>query len=95
MALHDTIPLPLSSLWAKITQNHALKCLKDIALAPGYLSILYPAIPIGLVLSHTHAPDLVVFIVNFLAIIPLAAVISFATEELGEHLGPIPSGMQR
>jgi Ca2+:H+ antiporter len=53
------------------------------------LSPLLVMVPIGLVLAH-HGPDVnpfVVFVVNGLAIVPLAQLISEAVERISEHLG--------
>jgi Ca2+:H+ antiporter len=56
-----------------------------------WVNILLLAAPIGIALNYTGVNKKAVFIVNFIAIIPLAGMLSFATEEIalwiGESLG--------
>ncbi|GAB1522949.1 hypothetical protein RhiTH_006077 [Rhizoctonia solani] len=73
-------PTYLSSLRAIVTET--------------YLSILLIFIPIGWAL-HFHKRDsyVAVFITNFLAIIPLAKLLGFATEELALRVGQTIGGL--
>ncbi|AAS53531.2 AFR160Cp [Eremothecium gossypii ATCC 10895] len=50
-------------------------------------------VPLGLALGYAGASAGWVFSVNFLAIIPLAAILAFATEELAEHVGSTLGGL--
>ncbi|MBI4408584.1 MAG: calcium/proton exchanger [Gemmatimonadetes bacterium] len=50
--------------------------------------------PVALVLEYAvHAPPLVVFVVSSLAVVPLAALMGRATEQLAEQLGEGPGGL--
>ncbi|KAK5453274.1 hypothetical protein LTR55_012160, partial [Exophiala xenobiotica] len=49
--------------------------------------------PIGIALYYAHINPVAVFIVNFIAIIPLAAMLSFATEGLALRVGDVLGGL--
>lgn len=73
--------VPLATLWAR-----------DLSVMATYRSPFTPlllCVPLGLVLAHQgHGINpLVVFVVNGLAIVPLAGLISSSVEELTDHLG--------
>lgn len=50
-------------------------------------------VPIGIVAGALNWNPTAVFTINFLAIIPLAAVLSFATEMLASKLGQAMGGL--
>lgn len=50
-------------------------------------------VPIGIIAGIAKWDPVTVFIINFLAIIPLAAVLSFATEEISAKLGEALGGL--
>lgn len=50
-------------------------------------------VPIGIIAGATHWDPVVVFVLNFLAIMPLAAVLSYATEEISAKLGEALGGL--
>ncbi|CAO3594235.1 unnamed protein product [Absidia cylindrospora] len=52
-----------------------------------YFNILLIFVPIALIASYTDASDTTVFSLNFLAIIPLAKLLGFATEEIALRTG--------
>jgi Ca2+:H+ antiporter len=58
-----------------------------------WINILLVAVPAGIALSHTGVNSIVVFCVNFVAIIPLAALLSYATEELALYVGEVLGGL--
>jgi len=58
-----------------------------------WINILLLAAPIGIALNYAGVSKIVVFVVNFLAIIPLAAMLSFATEEIALHVGESLGGL--
>ncbi|KIW01888.1 calcium/proton exchanger, variant 3 [Verruconis gallopava] len=64
-------------------------------LFPRWITInwLILAAPVGIALHFTSVDPLAVFIVNFLAIIPLAGLLSFATEELALRVGEVLGGL--
>jgi len=53
------------------------------------VSVLYLATPVSIWLHQTGSDPLLVFIASCLAIVPLAAMISTATEHLAERTGPM------
>ncbi len=58
-----------------------------------WLNILLVFIPISFALSHFHGPPVLTFAAAALAILPLAAYMGQATEELAKHLGPSIGGL--
>jgi Ca2+:H+ antiporter len=64
-------------------------------LFPRWITInwLLFAVPVGIALHAVKATALAVFIVNFIAIIPLAGILSFATEELAMRVGEVIGGL--
>lgn len=62
-------------------------------LASNYVNVLLIFVPIGIVAGILSWNPTVVFILNFIAIIPLAALLSFATEELSAKLGQTLGGL--
>lgn len=64
-------------------------------LAPRWLTINWLLIfaPVGIGLHFTKVDPLVIFIVNFIAIIPLAGILSFATEEIAIRVGEVLGGL--
>ena len=64
-----------------------------VTLLSNYVNILLVFVPLGIVAGATHWDPTVVFILNFFAIVPLAAVLSFATEEISMKLGETLGGL--
>ncbi|EMC97781.1 hypothetical protein BAUCODRAFT_66859 [Baudoinia panamericana UAMH 10762] len=62
-------------------------------LSSNYVNVLLVFVPVGIVLGALEMNPTAVFIVNFLAIVPLAALLSFATEELSVKLGQTIGGL--
>jgi Ca2+:H+ antiporter len=62
-------------------------------LASNYVNVLLVFVPLGIVAGAIGWNPTVVFILNFIAIIPLAALLSFATEELSAKLGQTLGGL--
>ncbi|KAK3353114.1 putative vacuolar membrane-associated protein [Lasiosphaeria hispida] len=59
-----------------------------------YLNILLVAAPAGIALNYIPSVSrVVVFIINFIAIVPLAAMLSFATEEIALRTGETLGGL--
>ncbi|KAI0408290.1 calcium/proton exchanger [Xylaria palmicola] len=57
------------------------------------VNILLFAVPVGIAAGRTHWDPIAVFAINFFAIIPLAAVLSFATEQISAELGEALGGL--
>ncbi|KAG5987672.1 hypothetical protein E4U43_004979 [Claviceps pusilla] len=58
-----------------------------------WINILIIAAPAGIAMKYTHVNGIAVFIVNFVAIIPLAAMLSYATEEVALRTGETLGGL--
>lgn len=69
---------------------------KDVTwatLASNYVNALLVFVPIGMVAGAMGWNPTAVFILNFIAIVPLAALLSFATEEVSAELGQTLGGL--
>ncbi|RDA85781.1 hypothetical protein CP532_6302 [Ophiocordyceps camponoti-leonardi (nom. inval.)] len=64
-----------------------------VTLLSNYVNLLLVTVPLGIVAGVLAWSPVVVFTLNFLAIIPLAAVLSFATEEIAAKLGQALGGL--
>ncbi|KAK5105777.1 hypothetical protein LTR62_002157 [Meristemomyces frigidus] len=58
-----------------------------------WINILLILAPVGIALHFTNVNKIVVFVINFLAIIPLAAMLSYSTEELAMYIGETLGGL--
>ena len=58
-----------------------------------WINVLLIAVPIGIALNFAGVPPIAVFVVNFIAIIPLAAMLSYATEEIALRVGETLGGL--
>ncbi|KND90683.1 Vacuolar calcium ion transporter [Tolypocladium ophioglossoides CBS 100239] len=64
-----------------------------VTLLSNYVNFLLVMVPIGIVAGASHWSPTAVFTINFFAIIPLAAVLSFVTEEISIKLGETMGGL--
>ena len=64
-----------------------------VTLLSNYVNVLLVFVPIGIIAGLTGWDPTTVFILNFFAIVPLAAVLSFATEEISMKLGQTMGGL--
>ena len=62
-------------------------------LKSNYVNVLLVFVPLGIISGAMGWNPTAVFIMNFLAIVPLAALLSFATEELSVKLGQTLGGL--
>ncbi|PYI17184.1 sodium/calcium transporter [Aspergillus japonicus CBS 114.51] len=58
-----------------------------------WINVLLFAAPVGIALNYVDVPPVAVFVVNFIAIIPLAAMLSYATEEIAMRTGETIGGL--
>lgn len=58
-----------------------------------WLNVLFVFIPIGIAMNYANVSPVVVFATNFVAIIPLAAMLSYATEEIALRTGETIGGL--
>jgi len=62
-------------------------------LISNYVNVLLVFVPLGIVSGLAHWDPVVQFVLNFIAIIPLASLLAFATEELAVPLGQTLGGL--
>lgn len=75
--------------WPKPTISTQFK-----AVFGSWINLMLVFVPIGIALHEVDSVSrIVVFVLNFLAIIPLAAMLSFATEELALYVGETLGGL--
>ncbi|PWY82913.1 calcium ion transporter Vcx1 [Aspergillus heteromorphus CBS 117.55] len=58
-----------------------------------YVNVFLVFVPLGIIAGALHWDSTVIFTLNFLAIIPLASLLSFATEELAAVMGQAMGGL--
>lgn len=71
---------------------HVLHATK-VTLYSSYVNVLLVFVPLGIIAGALGWDPMAVFILNFFAIVPLAAVLSFATEEISLKLGETMGGL--
>jgi Ca2+:H+ antiporter len=64
-----------------------------VTLYSNYVNVLLVFVPLGIIAGLTKWDPTVTFILNFFAIIPLASILSFATEEISMKLGETLGGL--
>ena len=64
-----------------------------LTLKSNYVNVLLVFVPLGILAGLLHWGATVIFLLNFFAIVPLAALLSFATEELSAKLGQTMGGL--
>lgn len=64
-----------------------------LTLVRDYVNLLLIFVPLGIIAGALHWDSSAVFTLNFLAIIPLASLLSFATEELAGTMGQALGGL--
>ncbi|KAJ2670325.1 hypothetical protein IWW42_004027 [Coemansia sp. RSA 1085] len=58
-----------------------------------WLNLLLLVIPVGIASHPANFPDVAVFVLNFFAIVPLAKILGYATEQMSLHLGDVLGGL--
>jgi Ca2+:H+ antiporter len=58
-----------------------------------WINVLLIMVPVGFAVFYAHLAPVPVFVINFIAIIPLAAMLSTATEELAIRVGETLGGL--
>ena len=64
-----------------------------ILLFNSWCHILILFIPVGFVLNYTQVNSIAIFVVNFLAIVPSAMILSFAVHDLSLRVGEVLEGL--
>lgn len=63
------------------------------AVLASWINILLVFVPVGLGIEYSGVNGILSFVMNFIAIIPLASMLSFATEELAYYVGDTFGGL--
>lgn len=92
----ETTPLvgsqePHQARWKSLPQYAAIATWQT--LISNYVNVFLVFVPLGILAGALHWSPTAVFVLNFIAIIPLAALLSFATEELSAKLGQTLGGL--
>lgn len=58
-----------------------------------WINVLLIASPVGIAVHYAGVNEVAVFVINFIAIIPLAAMLSYATEEIALRTGEVLGGL--
>ena len=82
-----------SSLWGKETQQFTAMSQLKATLFNSWINVLLIFVPIGIAVNFVNVPKVAVFVINFIAIIPLAAMLSYATEEIALRTGETIGGL--
>jgi Ca2+:H+ antiporter len=87
----------------RLKREHDERMKKPIAVGQQIKTVLFPqwltinwllvAAPVGIGLNYAKVNPLAIFIVNFVAIVPLAGILSFATEEIALRVGEVLGGL--
>lgn len=64
-----------------------------LTIVSGYVNVLLVFVPLGILAGVLEWGAAAVFTLNFFAIIPLASILSFATEEISVKLGETLGGL--
>jgi Ca2+:H+ antiporter len=86
--LNNGVPSRYTRLRQNIVVDSSLTILLN-----SYVNVLLVFLPLGIVAGALQWNPTVVFVFNFLAIMPLAALLSFATEELSKRVGQTVGGL--
>jgi len=74
------------------THFHAIHSVRNILLS-NYVNVLLIFLPLGIIAGALEWNAIAVFVMNFLAIMALASLLSFATEELSKKVGQTIGGL--
>ncbi|KAF2143697.1 uncharacterized protein K452DRAFT_224410 [Aplosporella prunicola CBS 121167] len=58
-----------------------------------WVNLLLVMVPAGFAVNYAHINGVAVFVINFIAIIPLAGMLGYSTEELALHVGETLGGL--
>ena len=82
-----------SSFFKKDKQKFTAVGQLRATLLNSWINILLIFVPIGIAVNYAGIPKVGVFVINFIAIIPLAAMLSYATEEIALRVGETVGGL--
>lgn len=82
-----------SGLFKNDTQKFTAASQLRATLFNSWINVLLIFVPIGIAVNFANVPKVGVFVINFIAIIPLAAMLSYATEEIALRTGETIGGL--
>ncbi|KAJ2788202.1 hypothetical protein GGI15_000007 [Coemansia interrupta] len=82
-AEHKMKPAGLKQPWLVIRRS----------ILNSWINVLLLLVPVGIASHPAKFPDVAIFIINFFAIVPLAKILGYATEQLALHLGDALGGL--
>ena len=82
-----------TSFFKKDTQQFTAMSQLRATLLNSWINVLLIFVPIGIAVNYAGIPKVGVFVINFIAIIPLAAMLSYATEEIALRVGETLGGL--
>ena len=82
-----------SSMFTKDPVKYTVGSQIKATILNSWVNILLIFVPIGIAVNYAGIPKVGVFIINFIAIIPLAAMLSYATEEIALRTGETIGGL--
>ena len=82
-----------SSLFKKDKQKFTAVGQLKATLLNSWINVLLIMVPVGIAVNYTGINRVAVFVINFIAIIPLAAMLSYATEEIALRTGETIGGL--
>lgn len=83
---------PLLGHYRAFRGTHAVSVLRTI-ICSNYVNVLLVFMPLGIISGALSWPASLTFVLNFLAIMALASLLSFATEELSKKVGQTIGGL--
>ena len=82
-----------STLFGKEDHKFTVASQLRATLFNSWINVLLVFVPVGIAVNFTNIPPVGVFVINFIAIIPLAAMLSYATEEIALRTGETIGGL--
>ncbi|KAL9102690.1 MAG: hypothetical protein Q9163_002181 [Psora crenata] len=82
-----------SRLLEKDTRKYTASSQLRATLLNSWINVLLIFVPVGIAVNYAGITKIGVFVINFIAIIPLAAMLSFATEEIALRTGETIGGL--
>lgn len=82
-----------SSLWRKDDHKYTVASQLRATLFNSWINVLLVFVPVGIAVHFTNITPIGIFVINFIAIIPLAAMLSYATEEIALRTGETIGGL--
>lgn len=87
------VPKQSTGLFKKDTQRYTFASQLRATLLNSWINLLLIFVPIGIAVNYAGIAPVAVFVINFIAIIPLAAMLSYATEEIAIRTGETIGGL--